>query len=51
MAQQRTREGIAARMQMDEYYHGLAPLGFKKDDGRLVEAADYDHTVQVLDVN
>ena len=37
MAQQRTKEGIAARQQNDDYHHGPAPLGFEKDDGRLVE--------------
>jgi len=50
MAQQRTREGIAARQANDEYHHGPAPLGFNKDDGRLVEADDYHDVVTVLDM-
>lgn len=50
LAQQRTREGIAARMETDEYRHGPAPLGFEKDDGRLIEAANYDRVVQVLEM-
>lgn len=48
MAQQRTREGIAARQANEEYHHGRAPLGFAKEDGRLVEAEDYDRVVSVL---
>jgi DNA invertase Pin-like site-specific DNA recombinase len=50
MAQQRTREGIAARKENEEYHHGPAPLGFSKDDGRLVEAEDYHDVVSVLDM-
>ncbi|WP_244509598.1 recombinase family protein [Haloferax larsenii] len=50
MAQQRTREGIAARQANDEYHHGPAPLGFSKDDGRLVEADDYDRVTTVLEM-
>jgi hypothetical protein len=49
MAQQRTKEGLAARMQQDDYHHGRAPLGFEKDDGRLVEAENYHDVVAVLD--
>jgi len=49
MAQQRTKEGLAARMQQDDYHHGRAPLGFEKDDGRLVEGDDYHDVVAVLD--
>lgn len=50
MVQQRTREGIAARQANDEYHHGPAPLGFKKDDGRLVEAENYQDVVAVLEM-
>ena len=32
MAQQRTKEGLAARMNEDDYHHGPAPLGFEKDE-------------------
>ncbi|GGL58002.1 recombinase family protein [Halocalculus aciditolerans] len=50
MAQQRTKEGIAARQANDDYHHGPAPLGFSKDDGRLVEADDYHDVVAALDM-
>lgn len=50
MAQQRTREGIAARQQNDDYHHGPAPLGFEKDSGQLVEGDDYHDVVAVLDM-
>jgi DNA invertase Pin-like site-specific DNA recombinase len=53
MAQQRTREGIAARRNSEgEYHHGPAPLGFNKDDGALVEtvagAQRYDRVCEIL---
>jgi hypothetical protein len=32
-------------METDEYRHGPALLGFEKDDGRLIEAANYDRVV------
>ena len=50
MIQQRVKEGIAARQQNDEYHHGRAPLGFKKDDGRLIEGENYDNVVTVLEM-
>jgi len=50
IAQKRTREGIAARQQNEEYHHGPAPLGFEKDDGRLVEGDDYDLVCAVLEM-
>ena len=50
MAQQRTKEGIAARQQQDDYHHGPAPLGFEKDDGRLVEAGNYHDVVAALEM-
>jgi len=46
---QNIREGIAARQDSEEYRHGPAPLGFEKDDGRLVEGADYHRVVTVLE--
>lgn len=46
---QNIREGIAARQSSDEYRHGPAPLGLEKDDGRLVEGADYHRVVTVLE--
>ncbi|WP_058366387.1 recombinase family protein [Haloparvum sedimenti] len=50
MAQQRTKEGIAARQENEDYHHGRAPLGFEKDDGRLVEAENYHDVVAVLEM-
>ncbi|MCJ0620101.1 recombinase family protein [Haloarcula hispanica] len=50
MAQQRTKEGIAARQQNDDYHHGPAPLGFEKNDGLLVEGENYHEVVGVLDM-
>lgn len=50
LAQQRTREGIAARQAEDGYHHGRPPLGFETDDGRLIEAANYDQVVSVLEL-
>lgn len=49
MAQQRTREGIAARQDEEGYHHGRPPLGFEKDDGHLVEGENYHQVVAVLD--
>lgn len=46
---QNIRQGIAARQESDEYRHGPAPLGFAKDDGRLVEDADYHRVCEVLE--
>lgn len=50
ITQQRVREGIAARQDSEEYHHGPAPLGFEKDDGLLVETAEYDQVCAVLDM-
>ena len=50
MAQQRTKDGIAARQQRDDYHHGPAPLGFEKDDGELIEADNYHDVVSVLEL-
>ena len=48
MAQKRTKEGIAARQNDPEYHHGPAPLGFRKEDGRLIESEQYDAVVSAL---
>lgn len=50
IAQQRTREGIAARQQNEDYHHGRPPLGFEKEDGRLIEAENYDQVCVVLEM-
>lgn len=50
MTRQRTREGIAARQQNEEYHHGPAPLGFEKDDGDLIEDGDYHDVVVTLEM-
>ena len=50
LAQQRTKEGLAARMSNDDYHHGPPPIGFTKEDGHLIEADNYDHVVTVLDM-
>lgn len=50
MAQQRTKEGIAARQQEDDYHHGPAPLGFEKEDGRLVENEQFHDVVAALEM-
>ena len=42
-------EGIAARQESDDYHHGPAPLGFEKDNGRLIEGSEYDRVCTVLD--
>lgn len=48
--QMNTKEGIAARQQEDDYHHGRPPLGFEKDDGRLIEGENYDQVCAVLDM-
>ena len=50
MAQQRTKEGIAARRQEDNYHHGRPPLGFENNDGHLVPAENYDQVVAALEM-
>jgi len=49
ITRQNVREGIAARQESDAYRHGPAPLGFQKDNGRLIEAADYQRVCAVID--
>lgn len=50
LAQQRTREGIAARMNEEGYHHGRPPLGFEADDGYLIQAENYHDVVAVLEM-
>lgn len=50
MAQQRTREGIAARQQDEDYHHGRPPLGFDKEDGQLIPGEIHDAVVTALDM-
>ena len=50
MTRQRVREGIQTRMNDDEYHHGPAPLGFKKNDGHLIEADGYDRVRTTLEL-
>lgn len=50
MTRKRVKEGIAARMDNEEYHHGRAPLGFEKDDGQLVEGDDYHNVAAVLEM-
>lgn len=51
--QQRAREGLQARMNADEEYkHGRAPIGFRKEDGRIYKADNFDEvraTLQLVD--
>lgn len=50
MIRQRVREGIASRQENVEYHHGPAPLGFKKNEGRLVEAENFDRVRTALEM-
>lgn len=50
MTQQRVKEGIRIRMENDEYHHGPAPLGFKKNDGHLIEGPDFDRVRAKLEL-
>lgn len=50
MTRQRTKEGIAARQQNEDYHHGPAPLGFEKNDGLLVEGENYHAVVSALEM-
>lgn len=47
---QRTREGLSARMANEEYHHGPAPIGFTKNDGRLIESDDFHTVATVLEL-
>lgn len=48
--QMNTKEGIAARQQEENYHHGRPPLGFEKDDGRLIEGKNYAQVCAVLEM-
>ena len=48
--QMNTKEGIAARQLEEDYHHGRPPLGFEKEDGRLIEGEEYDRVCAVLDM-
>lgn len=48
--QMNTKEGIAARQQEENYHHGRPPLGFEKENGRLIEGENYDQVCAVLDM-
>jgi len=50
ITQKRTREGIKARMSNDDYHHGRPPLGFEKEDGRLIQNEKYDSVAATLDM-
>lgn len=50
MTRQRVKEGIRTRMDNEKYHHGPAPLGFEKDDGYLIEAANFDRVRSVLEL-
>lgn len=50
MTKKRIKEGIAARRDNEEYYHGPAPLGFNKNDGSLIENDRYDKIVAILEM-
>ncbi len=50
MIKHRVTEGIAARQSEEDYHHGRPPLGFDKDDGRLIETSEYDRIVTVLEM-
>lgn len=50
MTRQRVKEGIQTRMENEEYHHGPAPLGFKKNDGRLIESVNFDRVRAVLEL-
>jgi len=47
--QKNVAEGIAARRANGDYHHGRPPLGFEKDDGRLLEGPEYHRVVSVLE--
>ena len=46
---QNIRQGIAARQESEDYHHGPAPLGFKKDNGTLVESGNYHRVCETLE--
>ena len=46
---QNIRQGIAARQESEDYHHGPAPLGLKKDNGTLVESGNYHRVCETLE--
>lgn len=48
ITQQRVREGIAARQDSEDYHHGRPPLGFDKENGRLIQGERYHDVVATL---
>lgn len=50
IAQQRTKEGIAVRQREENFHHGRSPLGFEKQDGRLIEGDNYDQVCAILEM-
>lgn len=50
MTRKRIKEGIAAKRENDDYYHGPAPLGFYKEDGSLIQEERFDQVVAVLEM-
>lgn len=42
-------QGIKERKKEEDYHHGPAPLGFEKENGRLIEGPEYQRVVAVLD--
>jgi DNA invertase Pin-like site-specific DNA recombinase len=44
----RVQQGLDIRLSDPEYHHGPAPLGFDKDDGRLVPTHEYPAVCRVL---
>jgi len=49
LAQQRAKEGLAARMNSDDYTHGPAPLGHYKEDGEIYQDTNYDEVCIALE--
>ncbi|MGB9932877.1 recombinase family protein [Haloarcula amylolytica] len=50
MTRKRIQEGIRTRMENEDYHHGPAPLGFNKNDGHLIEAANFDRVRTTLEL-
>ena len=44
----RVQQGLDVRLSDPEYHHGPAPLGYDKDDGRLVPTHEYPAVCRVL---
>lgn len=50
MTRKRIKEGIAARREHEDYHHGPPPLGFRKEDGSLIQTEQFDQVVAVLEM-